>query len=394
VLPPDPAGAPDRGRAAGALQRSVGVLSTAASAQMESDVAWFRELEAQERSWVGQILQAGIRGFVQWYATQDSRSADEAIAATVFGAAPRALTGVITLQQTVDLVRLSIAVVERNIDEHVDPRDADDVRDSVLRYGREVAFATAEVYARAAEARGAWDARLEALVVDAVLRAEADETIASRASALGWHDRGDVVVVLGDLPRGPTGTDLFDRVRRAARTGGMDALCGGHGDRLVVLLGGAQDPVTAASAVAPLFGPGPVVAGPVVPDLGDANLSARSAAAAHRAAAGWPEAPRPVASGELLPERALAGDGHARRHLVEEVYTPLRAARGDLLTTLTTYLEHGGAVEATARELIVHPNTVRYRLRQVADVTGFTPSDPRHAFALRVALVLGRQRDL
>jgi DNA-binding PucR family transcriptional regulator len=39
----------------------------------------------------------------------------------------------------------------------------------------------------------------------------------------------------------------------------------------------------------------------------------------------------------------------------------------------------------------VHPNTVRYRLRQVADLTGFSPSDPRDAFVLRIALVLGRQ---
>ena len=48
---------------------------------------------------------------------------------------------------------------------------------AVLRYAREVAFATAEVYARAAEVRGAWDARLEALVVDSVLRAETDEAV-------------------------------------------------------------------------------------------------------------------------------------------------------------------------------------------------------------------------
>ena len=45
----------------------------------------------------------------------------------------------------------------------------------MLRYSREIAFAAAEVYARAAEARGAWDARLEALVVDALLRGEADD---------------------------------------------------------------------------------------------------------------------------------------------------------------------------------------------------------------------------
>ena len=38
---------------------------------------------------------------------------------------------------------------------------------------REVAFGAATVYAQAAESRGAWDARLESVVVDAVLRDDA-----------------------------------------------------------------------------------------------------------------------------------------------------------------------------------------------------------------------------
>ena len=213
----------------------------------------------------------------------------------------------------------------------LDPDDARDVHAGVLRYGREVAFATAEVYARAAEVRGAWDARLEALVVDSVLRAEADETMLSRASALGWGDRGAVAVVLGSVHEERRETDLFDDVRRAARAAGMDALCATQGDRLVVLLGGVgdgsgnavDDTSKAARAVLDFFGPGPVVVGPAVNDLEHAHVSARGALSAHRAAAGWPEAPRPVRADELLAERALAGDGHARRHLVEEVYLPL-----------------------------------------------------------------------
>jgi DNA-binding PucR family transcriptional regulator len=38
----------------------------------------------------------------------------------------------------------------------------------------------------------------------------------------------------------------------------------------------------------------------------------------------------------------------------------------------------------------VHPNTVRYRLGRIADLTGFTPTDPRGSLALRLALMLGR----
>ncbi|WP_309649789.1 helix-turn-helix domain-containing protein [Nocardioides sp.] len=382
-----------RRRAAMALQRSSGTLSTAAMTRMEADMPWFRELSAQDRSWVGLIVQAGIKSFLDWYRSDVAVTDAEgpALAASIFGAAPRALAGVITLQQTVDLVRLSIEVVETNIDGLLDPEDAPAVHAAVLRYAREVAFATAEVYAKAAEARGAWDARLEALVVDSVLRAETDESVLSRASAVGWGARGQVAVVLATMPERRNETDLFDAVRRAAREVGMDALCAVQGDRLVVLLGGVEDEATAAAPLVELVADGPVVVGPVTEDLGHAHLSARAALSAYRAASGWPEAPRPVRSSDLLPERALAGDGHARRHLVEEIYLPLHQARGTLIETLAAYFATGSSLEATARVLFVHANTVRYRLRQVAETTGFSPSQPRDALTLQIALVLGRQ---
>ena len=384
-----------RERAVAALIRASGSLSTAATARMDAELDWFGELDAAERSWVGQIVQAGIRAFVEWY-SGDSRSLATGldVAGDVFGAAPRDLAGTISLQQTVDLVRLSIEVVEDELDRVLDPADVTDVRTAVVRYAREVAFGAAEVYARAAETRGAWDARLEALVVDAVLRAETDESLLSRASALGWSARGEVAVVLGAAPLRRTETDLFDALRRAARAADKDALCAAQGERLVVLLGGVDDPKQAAAPLVDLFGPGPVVVGPVSADLESAYVSARAAIAAYRAASGWPEAPRPVLSVELLPERALAGDGHARRYLVEEVFLPLatgRGARSALVPTLATWFDHRGSVEGTARALYVHPNTVRYRLRQVGDLTGCTPGNARDAFTLRIALVLGRQ---
>lgn len=383
-----------RQRAARALRRAAGALSTLTTGRMQEEVAWFRELSAEERAWVGQIVQAGIGGFVDWYedgAVASVRSTT-GVTASVFGAAPRALTGAISLQQTVDLVRLSIEVLEAHV-EDADLLAAEDrlaVQAAMSRYAREVAFAAAEVYARAAEARGAWDARLEALVVDAVLRAETDEAVLSRASAVGWATGAQVVAVLGRTPERRADADLFDEARRVARSSGLDALCAVQGERLVVLLGGLE-PQEAAADLVDLFGDGPVVIGPVSEDLAHAHVSARAALSAHRAAGGWPGAPRPVHSHQLLPERALSGDGHARRFLVEEVHQRLAGARGALLETVAAYLESGGSIEATARELFVHPNTVRYRLRQASDVTGFSPTVPRDALALQVAIILGRQ---
>ena len=92
----------------------------------------------------------------------------------------------------------------------------------------------------------------------------------------------------------------------------------------------------------------------------------------------------------LLPERALAGDGHARRQLAHDVFGPLAAHTGDLLVTLEAYLEEGGSIEAAARRLFVHANTVRYRLGKVTDATGYSPHNARDAYVLRLALSLGR----
>jgi DNA-binding PucR family transcriptional regulator len=109
-----------------------------------------------------------------------------------------------------------------------------------------------------------------------------------------------------------------------------------------------------------------------------------------RAAVAWPDAPRPVAADALLPERALAGDGHARRTLVAALYEPIADTGPVLIDTLAAYLESGSSVEAAARLLFVHPNTVRYRLRRIVDLSGLTPTDPRDAYTLRLALTLGR----
>jgi hypothetical protein len=371
------------------LTRASGVLSSAALTRMEKDMPWVVQLPAEDRSWIGLILQAGIKSFIDWFRHGESVAP---ITAKVFGAAPRALAGEISLEQTVAMVRLSIVVVDENLDDVLGPADATVVRAALNSYAREVAFATAEVYARAAEQRGAWDARLEALVVDSLLRGEGDETISSRASALGWDGSGHVLVMMGGLGEGTA----LDEVRRIARDRRLDCLCAVQGDRLVVVLGGVDRTGRPASAVADAFDPGPVVIGPVVGSLTQARVSAEAAHSALRVAHGWVDAPRPVHADDLLPERALAGDEEARRALVEQVHAPLQAAGATLLDTLETYLGQGSSIEATARTLFVHPNTVRYRLKRVAEVTGLSPSNARDCYVLRLALTVGRldRRDL
>jgi DNA-binding PucR family transcriptional regulator len=382
--------APRRRTATGRrLERATGALATAAIARMDEQLPWYRAMPPDNRSWVGLVAQAGIAAFVEWFRTPDR---PQAITADVFGTAPRELTRAVTLQQTVELVRVVIEVVEERVEELAAPGEEAVLREAVLKYSREVAFAAAQVYAQAAEARGAWDARLEALVVDALLRGEADEAVRSRAAALGWSSPESVVVMAGTVPHDDPEVVVED-IQRGARHAGLDVLAGVHGDRLVAILGGVEDPLAAATALVGQFGPGPAVVGPTVPDLLAAADSARSALAGLRAVTAWPDAPRPVLAGDLLPERLLDGDPEARTLLVEEVYRPLVKAGSGLVDTLSAYLEQSASLEAAARLLFVHPNTVRYRLRRVQDVTGLTPGDPRDAYALRTALALGRLTD-
>jgi DNA-binding PucR family transcriptional regulator len=371
------------------LRRGAGTLATAALQRMEERLPWYRALPPEDRSWVGLVAQQGIAAFVSWY---DRPALTLDLTSNVFGVAPRELMRSISLQQTLEMLRTVVDAVEDQAMTLAAPGGEEDLRQSMLRFSREIAFAAAEVYARAAEMRGAWDARLEALVVDALVRGEADDALRSRAAALGWVDLDLITVLVGATPPGRA-ENLVDDLRRAASARSAEALVGVQGDRLVVVLGHGGPVTEVAARLADLCGPGPVVVGPSVPSLTEAGRSARAALSGLVAARAWPEAPRPVAADDLLPERLLSGDTTARRALVDRAYRRLQQADVPLLDTTSCYLSTGRSIEATARTLFIHPNTVRYRLRRVADLTGWDPVDPREGFVLQVAITAGRLSD-
>jgi hypothetical protein len=364
-------------------------LASVALQRMDERLPWYRALSPDERSWVGLVAQAGIAAFVAWHADRDK---ELTITADVFGTAPRELTRSISLQQTLELLRTVVDSVEDHVAQMAAPGAEQELRESVLRYSREVAFAAARIYARAAEARGAWDARLEALVVDALIQGEADDALRSQAAALGWNSADRVIVVVGSTPLGHI-ENIVDDIRRTARTSSADALVGVQGDRILVVVGHADEPSEPAGRMTSHFGPGPVIIGPEMPDLTSAGRSARAALSGLVAVRAWPEAPRPVNADDLLPERLLSGDSTARRALIDRVYRPLSEADPSLLETAAGYLHLGRSVEASARTLFVHPNTVRYRLRRVADITGWDPTSAREGFVIQLAISAGRLSD-
>ncbi|WP_193596124.1 PucR family transcriptional regulator [Microbacterium sp. YJN-G] len=383
-----PKPAPDKAATLAWLRRISGDIATVTIKRLEDTLPWYADMPPARRSAVGLVAQAGITSFIQWY---EDPTSTPWIAADIFAAAPRELLRSVSLQQTLQLIRVTVEVTEERV-----AGRGDDLREAILLYSRDVAFASADVYARAAEARGLWDARLEALVVDSILTGEADEELPSRIAALGWHGHGEVCVVVGTTP---PQFDV-DQVRRTARRLSVDILVGVQGSRLVLVIGRARVPgrepesddlpfAEIAQRLEPSFGPGYVVLGPPVAALVDAGQSARAALAGFAVARAWRGAPRPVEADDLLPERALAGDTLAKHTLIERIFRPLQAHSPDLVTTLWSYLDNGRSLEATARELFVHPNTVRYRLKRVSEVIGWDATGPREALILQTALILG-----
>lgn len=381
-------------RARAELTRRTGELATAAVAEIESRHSWYAALSAADRASLAPLAHAGIEDFLAWL---DGLA--EPAGAAVFAAAPRQLARSISLAQTLDLIRCVVDVVEAGAGGVVGPKAAPALREAMLRYSRDLAFQAAHIYAGAAEQRGAWDARLESLVVDAILRGDADDAIQSRAAALGWGATTRVAVVAADPPAPRTGAPLepaavLDRLHRTAIHHDLHLLAAVQSGRVIMLVGETDDALRDATLLSEGLGPGPIVVGPTVPHLFAAGRSARAAISGHAAAAAWPGAPRPASAAELLAERALIGDLPARNGLVSRIVRPLQhSPGGNLLATATAYLEEGRSLQAAARRLFVHTNTVRYRLARIAEATGYDITEPHAGDTVHLAIRYGRLAD-
>jgi len=218
---------------------------------------------------------------------------------------------------------------------------------------------------RSAAARAHWTppARVAALLVDG---AEAD----AMASRLG---PGAVAAVLdgAEEPEPGSGESLGPAGQVLAFVPDPD----GPGRRAQLQL--AVDPLPAAL--------GPTVA------LADA---ARSAERARRALELRAAGALPSEGLIVTDEHATALLLHADQRLAAEFaaarLAPLQAlrpaVRARLTMTLTAWLDRQGRIDETARELGVHPQTVRYRLAQLREAFGMALDDGEARFELALAL--------
>ncbi len=90
----------------------------------------------------------------------------------------------------------------------------------------------------------------------------------------------------------------------------------------------------------------------------------------------------------------LASEDVPLADMAHESLNPLRtfdvAHGAELMTTLESYLNNNGSVAAVAEELTLHRNTVRYRLAQITELTGYDPAQTPDRVQLWLALAVQR----
>ena len=290
------------------------------------------ELSAEDRSWIGLIVQAGINAFVD-VVPRAGRGPRPSPRGGLRRGSP-GVDRVCRLQQTVEMVRLTIEVVEENVAEAVGADDAPvgPRRDRALRpRGRVRHRGGLRPGRRAARAPGTPASRRWSST--RVLRGEADETVRSRASALGWGPRApssscSVGRRSARRPDGPASRSSTT-CALGARTSDWTrcAPCRATGWSSSSAASTTPDKAGARGG-GPLRRTGPVVVGPVVPDLvARQHLgprrdggSARRAGLAGGTAAGHQRRPAPRAG-------ALPATGTPAGSSSQEVYRPLPRRR-------------------------------------------------------------------
>ncbi len=226
------------------------------------------------------------------------------------------------------------------------------------------------------------------------------QAVLDRAAAIG-HDlsRPHVLALLTVDAAVPPTVRLPELVRAAAEPGPAP-LVGPYDGAYVLLLPAEPDPGDAlrrvlvkADQTVGARGMVTVVAGPVAHDPGDyatAFRVARGAAALHRVSGrGGLVDVGGLGLAALLLE---TGTPDALRRFAATVLQDVEAHEerygGDLLATLRTWLSAGCSTAAAADALVVHRNTVTYRLGRIEQLTGRTLRDSSVRLELQLALTI------
>jgi sugar diacid utilization regulator len=236
--------------------------------------------------------------------------------------------------------------------------------------------------------------RLGRELVDELLTGIDDERALARAQGLGYDlERPHRVVLVQCAAATNTDGTMYHAVRRAARDTGIGSLVGAYRGSTVVLSdqdGSWED--FRARVSQELGGAGCVVGvGGVCrrPSAYPAAYHEAELALRLHAVAGDPRA---VEYSGLGVYRLLANVEHpseveafVREWIGRLIDYDAHRGSSDLVATLSRYLECGGNHAATAKDLTLHRNTLKYRLQRIGQLVGRDLNHPDDRFNLQLA---------
>jgi len=270
--------------------------------------------------------------------------------------------------------------VEAGVQAGLDPDDLYAMGEAIFAYIDELSAESADGYAEEqSREAGERSRRVRALLRALLARPQSTAEVSAAADALAWSLPGQVALVVGP-------THLAGRL--AARLQPQD-LIAELDDELIGVLADPSSPGL-VQRLAGAARPGAVLGlGPAVAPADAAAGIARARAARALGEAGAAPGPIVVADGHL-PDLLLRRDPALGADLARHVLAPLdgetAASAAKLRRTLRVWLDQQGRIEPVARELDVHPQTVRYRLGRLRDLFGDGLDDPEARFALALAL--------
>jgi hypothetical protein len=263
--------------------------------------------------------------------------------------------------------------------------------EAIFAYIEAISAESVEGYAEEQSARaGETQRRRRELVRVLAIQPPADpEMLRAAADAAAWEPPRRVAAVVAAVAGDAEGGVADDEAERLARRAGLGAV-GAAVDGCACVLIPDPDAPGRRRQLETLFAGRPAAIGPTVAWTDTGTSIARGLAAARLAAAGRLPTATLLVADDHLTLLALHADPGLAAALADRGLAPLASvtgpARERLAETLRAWLDRPGQIQAVAAVLGVHPQTVRYRLRQLRDLYGLALEDPEQRLALSLAL--------
>lgn len=280
--------------------------------------------------------------------------------------------------------------VEAGVAGGLAPADLYALGEAIFAYIDELSAESVEGYADEQSAAAGERQRLRRRLVRLVAQEPPpdEETLRAAAAAAGWSLPRRLAAL---ITSGPTDdeAELDAIAARLARRIGEGAIGAGVGGQACVLVPDPDAPGRRRKLTTACKGRR-VALGPTV-GLARAATSVRRAAATNALLdAGLLADERFAVAEDHLAALVMSADPALAAELAQRQLAPLAdladGPRARLTETLGAWLDRPGQVQAVAAELGVHPQTVRYRLKQLRELFGERLEDPETRFELALAL--------